>query len=96
LSAGLESGTEQISAMNDFAPVRQKVSRKKKPKAKAKVKEDAGSPKGKDSGSGIVKDDDMPAKLLTAINIIGFSYTLLRYPLIVSWLYENGPRCAIC
>jgi hypothetical protein len=25
LSAGAESGTEQISAMNDFAPVRQKV-----------------------------------------------------------------------
>ncbi|CAM0136842.1 hypothetical protein VKS41_007423 [Umbelopsis sp. WA50703] len=56
LSAGAESGTEQISAMNDFAPVRQKVSRKKKPKRS--IKEDAGSPKG-------------------------FSYTLLRYPLII-------------
>jgi hypothetical protein len=45
LSVGTESGTEQISAMNDFAPVRQKVIRKKK--SKRKVKEDAGSPKGK-------------------------------------------------
>lgn len=63
-SVGLESGTEQISAVSDFAPVRQKVSRKKKSKSKAKVKvkEDAGSPKGK--GSGRV---NMPAVLLTVM-----------------------------
>jgi hypothetical protein len=48
LSVGAESGTEQISAMNDFAPVRQKVTRKKKSKRKIK-KEDAGSPKGKNT-----------------------------------------------
>lgn len=44
LGMGAESGTEQISALNDFAPVRQKVSRKRK--SKRKLKEDAGSPKG--------------------------------------------------
>ncbi|KAI8575056.1 hypothetical protein K450DRAFT_263506 [Umbelopsis ramanniana AG] len=54
LSIGADSGTEQISALNDFAPVREKVSRKRK--SKKKVKTDAGYPKG-------------------------FSYTLLRYPL---------------
>jgi hypothetical protein len=45
LSVGADSGTEQISAMNDFAPVREKVSRKRK--SKKKVKTDAGYPKGK-------------------------------------------------
>src|ERR1700731_2077524 len=45
LGMGAESGTEQISALNDFAPVRQKVSRKRK--SKRKLKEVAGSPKGK-------------------------------------------------
>jgi hypothetical protein len=44
LSIGAESGTEQIQALNDFAPVREKVSRKRK--SKRNVKEDAGSPKG--------------------------------------------------
>jgi hypothetical protein len=45
LSVGADSGTEQISALNDFAPVREKVSRKRK--SKRKVKTDAGYPKGK-------------------------------------------------
>jgi hypothetical protein len=44
LSVGADSGTEQISALNDFAPVREKVSRKRK--SKRRVKADAGYPKG--------------------------------------------------